>query len=219
MNNNQVLSIYVENVPLRWLPTDLHMVKSKFGEVMDVFIPSKWNRASNTYAFVGFKNNGDTQTLLQNINSMQRIGVSITANVAKARLGDNRSSPGSSSRTRITRPSRLTTDCCALGVLKSLMPFKKLNDLFPTNESLVIDIMPLEGVSFLFKFSSPTERNAMISEKLIWFHHLFEVFKEWEDGDSGRDRLCLVLVKGVPPCAWSENFFRLIMSKVDSKVD
>ncbi|KAJ4849858.1 hypothetical protein Tsubulata_014624 [Turnera subulata] len=64
VENNLVLSIYVTNLPACWLPMDLHLVMSRFGEVFDVFIPRKPNRNAKRYAFVRFKNNASPQYLI-----------------------------------------------------------------------------------------------------------------------------------------------------------
>ncbi|KAJ4836516.1 hypothetical protein Tsubulata_041265 [Turnera subulata] len=225
---------------------DLHMVMSRFGEVMDVYVPLKLKRSGKRYAFVRFRNNVDIRHLILSINSMNGVGVNITAKAAKARMDDN-SRPSVSQETKIVRAAR-TDDrsfveavrsqsgvadqdfvpkygahewlsCCALGVLKSPMSFQRLKVFFPSKESPVTEIIPLGGVSFLFKFGSKAERNAMISDQPEWFMELFDVFKEWEDGDAAHDRLCWVLVKGVPPGAWFADFFHLVMTKVGDYVD
>ncbi|KAJ4831207.1 hypothetical protein Tsubulata_030592 [Turnera subulata] len=110
-------------------------------------------------------------------------------------------------------------DCCALGVLKSPMPIKCLSDLFPVSDSPVTSIIPLGGVSFLFKFCSHENRNSMVANQPDWFGQLFSVFRNWEEGDAACNRLCWVLVKGVPPCAWSKNFFQLAVSSVGEMID
>ncbi|KAJ4831209.1 hypothetical protein Tsubulata_030599 [Turnera subulata] len=85
IENNQVISFYVVNIPMRWLPTDLHLVMSKYGKVMDVFIPHKPNKSGARYAFVRFKNNIPSQTLICHINSIPVDGVSLAASVARNR--------------------------------------------------------------------------------------------------------------------------------------
>ncbi|KAJ4829124.1 hypothetical protein Tsubulata_036821 [Turnera subulata] len=73
------------NFPDRWLPTDLHLVMSRFGDVMDIFIPQKLNRNGNRYAFVRFKNNTPTQDLVQRIVALHVDGASLEASVARGR--------------------------------------------------------------------------------------------------------------------------------------
>ncbi|KAJ4834031.1 hypothetical protein Tsubulata_010747 [Turnera subulata] len=85
INNNQVLSLYVANVPRRWLPTDIHLGMSKYGEVLEVFIPRKLNNKGKRFAFVRFKNNVQPQFLIKHISSMQVDGERLIASVARAR--------------------------------------------------------------------------------------------------------------------------------------
>ncbi|KAJ4828478.1 hypothetical protein Tsubulata_047979 [Turnera subulata] len=85
IDNNLLISIYVTNFPARWVPMDLHLVMSRYGEVMDVYIPRKPNRDAKRYAFVRFKNNTPTQHLTQRINSLHVDGIPLEASVAKNR--------------------------------------------------------------------------------------------------------------------------------------
>ncbi|KAJ4840385.1 hypothetical protein Tsubulata_036249 [Turnera subulata] len=85
IDNNLVISVYVENLPNRWIPTDLHLVMSRFGDVIDVFIPKKLNRHGRRFAFVRFKNTADMQYLLQKINGLQVDGAFLGANPARGR--------------------------------------------------------------------------------------------------------------------------------------
>ncbi|KAJ4830183.1 hypothetical protein Tsubulata_041062 [Turnera subulata] len=41
MISDQVISVYVENLPARWTQMDAHMVFSKYGDVADVFLPER----------------------------------------------------------------------------------------------------------------------------------------------------------------------------------
>ncbi|KAJ4846339.1 hypothetical protein Tsubulata_005935 [Turnera subulata] len=109
--------------------------------------------------------------------------------------------------------------CCALGVLKNPMPFQNLLDLFPANESPVINVILIGGVSFLFRFKSVADLNETYGNQPTWFNQLFTSFRQWREGDAATNRLCWVLVKGTPPSAWSEDFFRLLVSGFRSMVD
>ncbi|KAJ4823054.1 hypothetical protein Tsubulata_027791 [Turnera subulata] len=87
IENNLAVSIYVANIPLRWLPTDVHLLMSRFGEVLDVFIPQKRNKQGKRFAFVRFRNNIDTQHLLRRITSVEVDGTALVANIARGRKG------------------------------------------------------------------------------------------------------------------------------------
>ncbi|KAJ4844824.1 hypothetical protein Tsubulata_037122 [Turnera subulata] len=99
------------------------------------------------------------------------------------------------------------------------MPIKCLLDLFPVDESSVTDVIPLGGDSFIFKFLSLVDMNNTIQNKPVWFSQLFEEFRPWQDGDAAVNRLCWVLIRGVPPHLWSKNFFEVLVSKFGAMVD
>ncbi|KAJ4844558.1 hypothetical protein Tsubulata_031304 [Turnera subulata] len=45
MDNGQLHSLYVENLPKNWKQTDVYRIMSKYGEVVDVYIPNKRSRS------------------------------------------------------------------------------------------------------------------------------------------------------------------------------
>ncbi|KAJ4833681.1 hypothetical protein Tsubulata_040436 [Turnera subulata] len=85
MENNQLVSIYIENLPQRWTITDIILVLSKFGVVMDVFIPNKTSVRGARFGFVRFENNGNINSLVDNINSVVVDNQYLKANVARCR--------------------------------------------------------------------------------------------------------------------------------------
>ncbi|KAJ4823313.1 hypothetical protein Tsubulata_026619 [Turnera subulata] len=91
IDNNLVVSIYIESLPTRWLPTDLQLVMSRFGDVMDVFIPQKPNRQGKRYAFVRFNRKADVQGIFLRINSVQVDGSFLVAHLAKKCLSHTNS--------------------------------------------------------------------------------------------------------------------------------
>ncbi|KAJ4829545.1 hypothetical protein Tsubulata_048711 [Turnera subulata] len=108
---------------------------------------------------------------------------------------------------------------CALGVLKVPMPIKSLRDLFPVEENPITDVIPLGGTSFLFKFQSVGDMQNLVQNKPDWFSHLFDVFRAWQEGDAAFNRLCWVLIMGVPPHMWSKNFFQVLVKNLRTFVD
>ncbi|KAJ4834995.1 hypothetical protein Tsubulata_027419 [Turnera subulata] len=99
------------------------------------------------------------------------------------------------------------------------MPFGAISELFQKPGSLVSKITPLGGVSFLFTFESVADMTSMTNNQTGWISQIFSSFRAWKEGDSAINRLCWILVRGVPANAWSSDFFRLIMSSVGSMVD
>ncbi|KAJ4844586.1 hypothetical protein Tsubulata_032986 [Turnera subulata] len=105
------------------------------------------------------------------------------------------------------------------GVLKDPMPMGAVSTLFSSADHSIEKIIPVGGVSFLFMFKSVTDMHSMVNKNLAVVSQFFKSFNPWKDGDTAVNRLCWVLVRGVPPCAWSEAFFRLIMSSIGEMVD
>ncbi|KAJ4848780.1 hypothetical protein Tsubulata_031960 [Turnera subulata] len=89
IHNHEDFSVYVENLPARWAPTDIRLLLSKFGDVMDVFIPGKMAASGKRFAFVRFKCNTDNQTLFSNINMVEVDDGNLLANLAKGRRPPN----------------------------------------------------------------------------------------------------------------------------------
>ncbi|KAJ4843207.1 hypothetical protein Tsubulata_011405 [Turnera subulata] len=258
--NNQLISIYVENIPQRWMPIDIHLFMNRYTKVMDVF-PQKRSRTGKRYAFVRFKSGIHLPPVLARINSTQVDGTFLYSLVAKSRVRAKLDPP----LCPTTQPHRPATAAfpprgiiksfaevvmprrteqqpyvsvvnkepvfvskdgapewlgnCALGVLRRSMPIKCLLDLFPIDESSVTDVIPLGGVSFLFKFQSPEDMNATIQNKPALFTQLFEVFRAWQDADVAFNRLCWILIRGVPPHLWSKIFSQVLVSDFGSMVD
>ncbi|KAJ4827440.1 hypothetical protein Tsubulata_011093 [Turnera subulata] len=85
IENNQAVSIYVANLPSRWLPTDVHLMLSRFGEVMDFFIPKKLNKRGSRFVFVQFQNNIDIQNLISKISTVKVDDNLLIASLARER--------------------------------------------------------------------------------------------------------------------------------------
>ncbi|KAJ4822273.1 hypothetical protein Tsubulata_006379 [Turnera subulata] len=85
VDNNLIVSIYVENLPNRWTPIDAHLVMSRFGDVMDIFIPQKLKKKGNHFAFIYYKRSGDVRELTTKINTLQLDGLYLSASLAKNR--------------------------------------------------------------------------------------------------------------------------------------
>ncbi|KAJ4849830.1 hypothetical protein Tsubulata_045590 [Turnera subulata] len=86
----QVISLYVANVTETWKPADIYRIMSKYGEVIDVYIPSKRSRSGRRFCFVRYRGLRDIQRLLNDVGRVQVEHGFIRANVAKGR---NRTQP------------------------------------------------------------------------------------------------------------------------------
>ncbi|KAJ4847388.1 hypothetical protein Tsubulata_014315 [Turnera subulata] len=264
VDNNQVVRIYVENLPLRWLPTDVHLMMSRFGEVLDVFIPQKMNKQGKRFAFVKFKNNKNTQQILHGICSMKVDGFHLNANIARgrksmrgpedsmaavkskkqrvfpARMGSVSDKTfvqavqnGTTVPSQIDNPSMTTRSQnyilkdqgfawlqrCAVGVLRKPMSLNFLKNTFGVIENSQVDIIPIGGACFLFRFQSIEEMTSCVNTKPMRIQQLFSSFKPWQEGVKASDRLCWVLIKGAPPHVWTRDFFQLVTSSLGKMVD
>ncbi|KAJ4825577.1 hypothetical protein Tsubulata_006514 [Turnera subulata] len=85
--NGQAISLYVENIPAEWSPTETYRIMSKYGEVMDVYIPMKRTRRGQRFCFVRFRGVRDTQRLLYDVNRIFMEVGPIRANIARERSG------------------------------------------------------------------------------------------------------------------------------------
>ncbi|KAJ4832279.1 hypothetical protein Tsubulata_012226 [Turnera subulata] len=85
MANGQVHSLYVQNMSPSWSPTDVYRIMSKYGEVVDVYIPRKAAESGQRFGFVRFKSNCDLQRLLSDVNRVQTENGVVQANIARDR--------------------------------------------------------------------------------------------------------------------------------------
>ncbi|KAJ4842258.1 hypothetical protein Tsubulata_025308 [Turnera subulata] len=85
--NGQVYNIYVQNLSNHWSPTEVYRIMSRYGEVVDVYIPRKVAKNGQRFGFVHFKSNCDLQRLLLDVNKVQVEERSIQANIAREHTG------------------------------------------------------------------------------------------------------------------------------------
>ncbi|KAJ4841792.1 hypothetical protein Tsubulata_040260 [Turnera subulata] len=211
---------------------------SKFGDVMEVFIPRKLNRAGKHFSFVSFKRNIDAQTLILSINLVSLDRITLVASLAKQRVqppsrafADVIQSQGSlpnktsepshpiSDQSYIPKDATTAWNCCALGILKNPILFNSLKVLFCTITHTEVSIIPIGGVSFMIKFKSMEEMRTVVDSLPGDVAQLFSVFRAWENGDAAFNRLCWILIRGIPPHAWCDDLFKVLTNKVGAMVD
>ncbi|KAJ4843138.1 hypothetical protein Tsubulata_039728 [Turnera subulata] len=84
-DNGDAVSLYVENIAEAWEPANVYRIMSKYGEVMDVYVPSKRARNGLRFCFVRFRGVRDLQRLLGDVNRIQVEQGRVRANLAKGR--------------------------------------------------------------------------------------------------------------------------------------
>ncbi|KAJ4840526.1 hypothetical protein Tsubulata_027338 [Turnera subulata] len=250
MDNSQVVSLYVENLPSLWTPANIHRVLSKYGEVVDVFVPVKSTRSGKRFGFVRYQKAGDLQRLLTAVNNVQVENGTLQANIAKERhqpksvvgppqglraerqqthplrfhksfaavtSGDQGATPISRSFIPpppgiIFQPTPETLEwlsTCAYGVLKSPMNYLSVQQQFVEHGLVHAKVSQLGGDSVLVCFPSSEYMQSFCRDPPFWIRDSFWVFKPWQRGNHATSRNCWVKVRGIPPHAWSTEFFRL----------
>ncbi|KAJ4836606.1 hypothetical protein Tsubulata_030139 [Turnera subulata] len=71
MDSHLATNLYIDNLPLQWTAVELHRILSKYGEVIDVFIPSKRTKSGKRFGFVRFRACHDIQRLIFSINRIK----------------------------------------------------------------------------------------------------------------------------------------------------
>ncbi|KAJ4849641.1 hypothetical protein Tsubulata_017751 [Turnera subulata] len=105
------------------------------------------------------------------------------------------------------------------GVLKAPMPISKLREAFASFNLSDFNIIPLGGVSFLFRFQRIDDMMDFLNNKPELIDYLFNVFRVWQEGDFAKDRLCWTLFKGIPPQVWSWEFFQFVSTRIGTMID
>ncbi|GKB48218.1 RNA-directed DNA polymerase, eukaryota, reverse transcriptase zinc-binding domain protein [Tanacetum coccineum] len=76
-------NIFITNFPAYFSSKDLWNTCSKFGTVLDLFIPSKLSKQSKRYAFARFKKVSNVDSLISNLRSVWLGSFHLYANVAR----------------------------------------------------------------------------------------------------------------------------------------
>ncbi|KAJ4835297.1 hypothetical protein Tsubulata_030380 [Turnera subulata] len=70
-NNQTVTNLYVGNLPLQWSAIELHVILSKFDEIIDMYIPAKRAKNGKHFGFVRYRACRDINRLISSINHIQ----------------------------------------------------------------------------------------------------------------------------------------------------
>ncbi|KAJ4841334.1 hypothetical protein Tsubulata_023164 [Turnera subulata] len=108
---------------------------------------------------------------------------------------------------------------CVMGILKSPIPIHSLNILIRTNIGREVSIIPTGGVSFLIKFDSAKDMDEVMENKPTVVDQIFSSFKPFQHDDAAKNRLCWVLMRGIPPSVWNEEFFKVVAARCGLMVD
>ncbi|KAJ4830309.1 hypothetical protein Tsubulata_018246 [Turnera subulata] len=235
MDNGLLHSLYVENLSETWKPTDIYRIMSKYGEVVDVYVPNKRTRSGKRFGFVRFRGIRDLQRLLSDVNRVhEEVGV-VRASVA--RLRNRGPSPVAMKEQqqahRVTDASTKVlpggtyanvvlgrgddrksgshlreSQKRAEGKMESVYLLWKLHDM----TDVVVEDMG--GDSVLVCFFLKDSMLVFSQRPPDWVSLWFRSFASWKQGDRTNNRRCWVTVRGVPLNAWCQEFFEMVGSKV-----
>ncbi|KAJ4844150.1 hypothetical protein Tsubulata_020607 [Turnera subulata] len=165
--NKHVTNLYIQNLPLQWSAVELHFILSKFGEVIDVFIPSKRAKNGKRFGFVRYRACRDIQRLISSINLIKVANGSLQALIARGR--DHLRQNHTSSKTPKTLPQPPSSfEKSFADTLKNVTPpcpkasYDKANISFPTLKS---DIEWLSSCVYGV-LSKPTETHVVLQSFL-----------------------------------------------------
>ncbi|KAJ4830582.1 hypothetical protein Tsubulata_034238 [Turnera subulata] len=97
---DRVRTIYLENIPSGWGTFDIYTEMSKFGKVLDIYVPGKLSRNGVRYGFVMFENNRDIGAVVEKINRYSN-GM-LCANMARGRRNEAGFAKGSQGKVAAT---------------------------------------------------------------------------------------------------------------------
>ncbi|KAJ4827208.1 hypothetical protein Tsubulata_016801 [Turnera subulata] len=187
IDNFQVVSLYVENFPPSWTPTEVHWIFSKYGEVVDVYIPMKGTRSGHHFGFVRYRRGGDIHRLLVDANRIQVENGTLRVNVSRERHNDKlfvgTMKDIHAPQQQKTNPNVQKTFAAAVGGSSGHTP-----------------------VTTPFIRPMPGPRSYLLVQKQFEEHGLLDI----QRGHHATSRICWVKIRGVPPQAWSNDFFRLV---------
>ncbi|KAJ4850831.1 hypothetical protein Tsubulata_047455 [Turnera subulata] len=187
IDNFQVVSLYVENFPPSWTPTEVHWIFSKYGEVVDVYIPVKGTRSGHHFGFVRYRRGGDIHRLLVDANRIQVENGTLRVNVSRERHNDKlfvgTMKDIHAPQQQKTNPNVQKTFAAAVGGSSGHTP-----------------------VTTPFIPPMPGPRSYLLVQKQFEEHGLLDI----QRGHHATSRICWVKIRGVPPQAWSNDFFQLV---------
>ncbi|KAJ4833664.1 hypothetical protein Tsubulata_009031 [Turnera subulata] len=80
IDNNQLLSVYVENIPIQWTAADILSVLSNIEDIIDVYIPTKRAKSGKRFGFIRFKKGNPQEEILEKISATPVVGGFLMAN-------------------------------------------------------------------------------------------------------------------------------------------
>ncbi|KAJ4843861.1 hypothetical protein Tsubulata_036661 [Turnera subulata] len=223
MNNLQVTSLYIENPPTGWSAVQVFQNLSKYGEVVDVFLPAKVTKTGKRFGFVRYRNGVDLQRILFDLNRFQVEGGALRANIARDRVQSVwRVTKAQPKGVTIPLERRLEKEHIQIQRLDRILQLKPCRLIRePREYSSVQHLLFQHGVkdatvsqvggdSVLICFSSPDNMKQFCQYSYDWVKKEFLSLGPWQKRDGAINRTCWITVRGVPLHAWCKEFFTLV---------
>ncbi|KAJ4833477.1 hypothetical protein Tsubulata_008067 [Turnera subulata] len=228
--DDKIRTIYLENLPSGWVPSDIYCEMSKFGVVMDIFIPGKLSWNGVRYGFVRRHGGRSARGVMGKeaipfrpwarefvLDGKVKEGRSFSQAVASEsgndsgkvgeRIGDQDGN-GVAVAFNSTNVCMEKLKSCAFGIVSS--------DVVTYNVCSRIKSLTMGGNHVPLAFKSREVMLACLKSGVLSESGLFEWLKPWEEGDCATNRSCWVNIYGIPPQARCEKFFRLITVRFGS---
>ncbi|GJV46607.1 nucleotide-binding alpha-beta plait domain-containing protein [Tanacetum coccineum] len=230
-------SIFVTNLPDKFIAKDLRNVCKQYGNVVDAFIPNRRSKAGKRFGFVRFIKKIDVEILVNNLCTIwigrhklhanvarfQRMPANKGNNYVKDNKGDNRNSTGNVDKEKGVNGQSNSY----IHVVKTGSHFVETEE--ENDPTLVLDescvnqqdfSLNLLGEVKEFASLSNLKRvlaNEDVSKKMFqdntgvgtWFAQLIQASKEF----TVDERVTWEEIEGVPIKMWCENTFNRIASK------
>ncbi|KAJ4825823.1 hypothetical protein Tsubulata_040168 [Turnera subulata] len=217
---------------------DIHRIMAKYGDVMDVYVPTKKNRQGKIFCFVRFRGVNDIQGLVNAVNRVTVEEGTVRANVARTRIQTTqprhfqpkRVGPEvaltNKSYAAVMRDSRPqtgidfipTTDTiswlsrCLVGILARPLDMESVKYVWEVHGYDGVTVATLEGDSVLICFPSEDGLSRFRQEDPAWVKYWFKIINPWERNEQIKNRRCWISIRGIPLIAWCKEFFELIGS-------
>ncbi|KAJ4844194.1 hypothetical protein Tsubulata_000869 [Turnera subulata] len=205
VDSGEAITLYVDNLRDAWKPMDIYRILSKYGEVIDVYVPHKRNKEINRFGFVRFRGVKDLQRLLRYVNRVLVENGVVRANLGRARQNPKARVTGPTlPRRRVSprnsegyNPNSINQAACGAGSRHHL--YSNYRDI-----EMVVEV--------LVSFPLTDAKSQFLQQHHDWVYLWFESLQPWTVGDRATNRCCWIEVRGLPLNAWCMEFFNLIGS-------
>ncbi|KAJ4826904.1 hypothetical protein Tsubulata_006131 [Turnera subulata] len=177
----KAITVFVEGLPSQWGPLDIFKAVSRFVNVRNIV------------------------EVLVRINSGLGAVGEIRANVARERR------KRVASVKEFPQSSRSLNDGAVIREGSEDVPAGDFRSRLMIMLGRPVNVKLLGGNYVLVSFDSWKEMLSCVQAEEAWNDGSLMLFREWQEGDCASNRLCYLNVSGVPPHAWCEEFFGLIV--------